>query len=230
VYHVQKWREVRAAGARMVTVHEDDWQIKRPVVERFLTSLLVRSGSIGARKCTIREAPAAAAKKFLDKYHLQGAVRTGRAFGMFFEKRLVAVMVFDKVQSERGAVRSDRWELVRYASSTHVAGGASRMLSAFRESYSPKEIISYSDNDYFTGLLYLALGFGKVKDVRHDYKVVIPSLGIKRWHKSRVRRSELAKLLGSKFKPELSEQQNCDANGILRVWDSGKVKWCLNQP
>jgi hypothetical protein len=40
-----------------------------------------------------------------------------------------------------------------------VIGGASRLMKAFERDYSPKEIISYSDCDLFSGNLYTTLGF-----------------------------------------------------------------------
>lgn len=56
------------------------------------------------------------------------------------------------------------YEIVRYAtvSQTIVIGGASKLLKHFEKEYDPDYILSYSDNDFFSGDVYSKLGFSFV--------------------------------------------------------------------
>lgn len=49
-----------------------------------------------------------------------------------------------------------------------------------------------------------------------------------RAHKFNYRRRNLPLLLNN-FDPVMSERQNCDANGVLRTWDCGKIRYILKQ-
>ena len=51
--------------------------------------------------------------------------------------------------------------LIRYCvkSGYTIVGGAEKLLKHFITTYSPKDIVSYSDNDYFAGGVYEKLGF-----------------------------------------------------------------------
>ena len=51
------------------------------------------------------------------------------------------------------------WELIRYATSKHVIGGASKLLKYFERNYKPKSIITYADKSITIGNLYYKLGF-----------------------------------------------------------------------
>ena len=139
-------------------------------------------------------------------------------------------MTFSSIKSERGVKEKiGDYELIRFASSGSVIGGASRLFTNFLRDTKVKKVISYSDNDLFDGNLYNILGFKHIVDVPPDYKVVFSNKSDNiRKHKSNAKRKNLKKLLGDKFNPNLSERLNCQANNILRVFDSGKKKWIYN--
>ena len=51
------------------------------------------------------------------------------------------------------------WQLIRYATSKHVIGGAGKLLKYFERNYKPKSIITYADRRFSQGNMYFQLGF-----------------------------------------------------------------------
>ena len=83
-----------------------------------------------------------------------------------YNGKLISVMGFGVPRYKK-----DGFELHRYCvkSGITVLGGASRLLKAFEKEYSPKELLSYSNNDYFTGDIYNKLGFNNDGQTNIDY-------------------------------------------------------------
>ena len=224
-YHYDKMTAAKEAGYRLIQVWEDDWRDRRPVVEKTLTHIFQSSAvKIHARQCKVTKPSLRGVAKFFEENHLQGCPRRGEVYALERDGVVVAAMAFHAVASERGKVASEhRWELGRFASTCSVVGGASRLFSAFvKNTPQCSEVISYSDNDWFDGGMYRALGFSHVSDSPPDYKVV--DGGVRR-HKINFKLSELKKRFGSEFDPLLSERENCRKNGLFRVYNSGLKKW-----
>lgn len=224
-YHLDKIKAANAAGYRLVHVWEDDWRDRRSVVEKTLRHIIGVTGErVYARKCAVVTPPLKGVAAFFNENHLQGSPRRGIVYALEERGRIVAAMAFHPVTSERGKVASEtHWELGRYASTCAVIGGASKLFRAFLKDH-PEcvEVISYSDNDWFSGEMYEVLGFAFAGDVPPDYKVV--DGGVRR-HKINYKLSELQKRFGDKFNPLLSERENCRINGLYRVYNSGLKKW-----
>lgn len=223
--HKRKMLLCEKAGYRLIQVWEDDWNYRRGVVEKTLRHILGASQSkIGARACVVRTRGLRDVVEFFELNHLQSAPRRGIAYTLEHCDEIVAAMVFSPVASERGKAADGRsFELIRYATAKHVAGGASRLMAAFlRDTPECNRIISYSNNEWFDGRMYATLGFKHIADVEPDYKVVDGKL---RRHKINYKLSELKKRFGNAFDPLLSERENCRNNGLFRVYDSGLKKW-----
>jgi len=99
-----------------------------------------------------------------------------------------------------------------------LVGGASKLLNAFIKDKDSYRIISYADMDWSQGDLYYKLGFDKVNETRSDYKYIIDN---KRVHKSNFKKSKLNTIL--------SESDHMKINGILRIYDCGKIKFTKNK-
>lgn len=224
-YHIDKMKKTNEAGYRLIQVWEDDWRDRRKVVEKTLRHIFGKTDErIFSRKCLIGKRDLRSLAWFFDENHLQGCPRRGEVYTLEKMGVPVAAMVFHPVTSERGKVASEtRWELGRYASTCAVVGGASRLFKTFLKDHPKcKEIVSYSDNDWFSGEMYETLGFAFAGDVPPDYRVV--DGGVRR-HKINYKLSELQKRLGGKFNSLLSERENCRQNGLYRVYNSGLRKW-----
>lgn len=224
MYHQEKRQHFARLGIRVIHVYEDEWRDRQDVVKQYLLYQLQPSTErFYARQCRLIDVPSAAARRLLDARHLQGASLAQRYIGLQAGERLVAVGAFTQAGSNRG---TDHWELIRYVTdSCAVVGGLGRIMTAFhREVQAP--IFSYTDLDKFTGDGYEAAGFTRVAVVAPDYRTVWNSeAGKTRRAKQYTRRANLARLAGFQFDPALTEHQNCLNNGVLRVYDGGKIKW-----
>ena len=233
-YHKDKLNSCKFKNIKLIFVYEDDWNNKRKVVKRTIKHLLgLSSKKEFARNLELKIYPKLTdkIKLFYSNNHIQSYPKTGGfTYTLIKNKKIIAAMTFSSIKSERGVKEKiGDYELIRFASSGSVIGGASRLFTNFLRDTKVKKVISYSDNDLFDGNLYNILGFKHIVDVPPDYKVVFSNKSDNiRKHKSNAKRKNLKKLLGDKFNPNLSERLNCQANNILRVFDSGKKKWIYN--
>jgi len=218
-----KQKQCAALGIRLI--HVSDYE-NPTIVKKTLSHILgIDKEKYYARKCTIeiRSSNEAGIKNFLNNNHLQGAVKGCTAYCLKHNNSLVACMLFSKTVSERGNKDSTRWELRRFSSNCRVIGGASRLLKAFfRDNTTCKSLISYSDNQWFTGKMYEVLGFTCTKVLNPDYKYIKGSTVLPKNHFCRAR---MATREGFDFRPEESEKVNAERNGWFRLWDCGKTKW-----
>ena len=102
------------------------------------------------------------------------------------------------------------WNINRFCKKINhfVMGGASEMISFFKEKFQPIRIISYADKNWSSGNLYQKLGFRICSQIGPDYKYLTRN---GRSHKSGFRKS----LIG------ISESDL----KIPKIWDCGKIKF-----
>lgn len=215
-YHHNKWQVCKDQGIQLITIFDDEWREHRTQVENKLRSLLgVDTGRVVyARKCVVVEVSTAVKRKFFMDNHIQGNGPGTIHLGLEFAGELVAVMSLIKKQ--------EIFTLNRYATKYRVIGGFSKILKFFRQNYEYQEIISFADLRWSDGNLYSATGWSLDKVLPPDYFYSLN--GLHRYHKFNFRRSKLPNLLKS-FNPTLSERVNCDNNGVLRIWDCGKLRF-----
>lgn len=199
-YHSDKTRFCLQNNVSLFHIWEDDWLYKSPIIKSMIsTKLKIIKDKIYARKCDLVEIKnLALVRQFLNENHIQGQTNYSKSIGLFHENELVSVMTF--------ITRRKQWELNRFCSkiNTIVVGGASKLLSYFTKRYEG-DIFTFSDNSYSTGNLYLKLGFKKVYDLRPDYSYLVDGI---RKHKFNYRGRE-------------------KSTDLLKIWDSGKVKYFL---
>lgn len=119
-----------------------------------------------------------------------------------------------------------QYTLNRYATSCRVPGGFSKLLTHFKKTYTWKTLVSFADLRWSDGNLYYQTGWHHDSTLRPDY-YYSPD-GHQRFHKFNYRRQNLSKLL-THFDPHLSETENCKNNGILRIWDCGKLRFIIEK-
>ena len=178
---------------------------------------------IYARKASLSRISSSEAAVFLSKNHIQGSA-IGESVGLIYSGQICAVMTFNYNTSSRNQrASSDCVELVRYATSTSVVGGFSRLLKYFlRLNPLIKQVVSYSDVRMFTGQVYEIAGFVKQHTTRPDYKYLE---GVKLMHKSKYQKSRLLARFGGEAVKDKTEKQITEEQGIYRIYDCGKVKW-----
>lgn len=220
---IEKTNECAKQGIRLIHVNSDE---SMEVVKKTIKSMLSRGESVFARKCEVKKV--GNVDDFLELNHVQGKIGLrAHNYALFYEGVMVAVMVFGRPTSQRGKSNKCLWELRRFASSVRVVGGASKLLKAFLRCSGVEvgEIISFSDNRWFTGNMYEKLGFKQVKELKPDYKYTKNGRTFPKNHFTRAK----MKGIGGDFiyDPKKTEKENCEANRLYRIWDCGKKKWSL---
>ena len=122
------------------------------------------------------------------------------------------------------------YELHRYCVKDNysICGGAERLLKHFVTEYSPKSIISFSDNDYFSGDIYIKLGFNCVGQSTPRYYWFYRGIEYKR---EQCRLSRLKNKFPDLFQEAITVNAKNKENYIMsklgakQVWRSGITKW-----
>lgn len=217
-YHKQKLKKCNESGVRLLTIFEDEWVHRKDIVKTKILSILHKDirPRVYARKCQIVTLTTHQKKTFLNTNHIQGDCSSSINIGLTYNNITVACMTFVKHQNHH--------YLTRYATSHHVIGGFTKLLKYFQDTNDWTQLVSFADLRWSDGHLYKTTGWVLDTVLPPDYSYV---RGNHRFHKFGFRRKFLTKKL-SKFNPLLSEKQNCDNDGLLRIWDCGKQRWVLN--
>lgn len=234
IHEVKQWK-CDQAGIQLITVWEHDWKLQKDSVKAHLLHRMGMSHDrrLHARSCDLQKVSAKQANQFYERHHIQQATGVSlQSYGLFSGDAMVACMSFGRGSARRGRAEPGEWELSRFTTAGIVRGGASRLFSAFIREHNPQVVWSYSDRQHFSGRLYPCLGFHEDGRIKADYRVITKS-GKKVWHKSAWQRknipARLAELgIDDAFDPASdprSERQMQDQAGVLRIMDSGKIRW-----
>src|SRR5690606_19018969 len=143
--------------------------------------------------------------------------------GLYYNNELVSLMTFDKFEG-RKKMKQNEWNLSRFCNkiNTSVVGGASKLLNYFVENWSPSRVISFSDDSWSNGNLYIKLGFTLISKSYPNYSYIIDK---KRSNKQKWKKSNLVKM---GFSKELSESKIMEDNfGSYKIFDCGQTKFEL---
>ncbi len=179
----------------------------------------VEQEKVYARKCIVKEIDVKEKNEFLNKYHIQGEDKSKIKLGLFYKDELIAVMTFGNSRFNT----SIKYELIRYATSKHVIGGAGKLLTYFRKHY-PGSIITYADRRFSTGNMYEKLGFKFLHETHPNYWWVKDNLIYSRY---KTMKSNLDKILGDKFDINKTEYENMTANGFYQLFDCGNKVYVI---
>lgn len=158
--HMNKYLLCAEQGIRLISIYDRDWKENKEKIKVFLRDLLVQKIKIYGRNTEIRSISSQEVKEFYDKYHLKGSGYHNKvSYGLFYREEIISAMSFSKPNF--GNQKDVEWDLTRYCvkPSYSIIGGAEKLFNAFVKEYNPLNIITYSDNDYFTGGVYSRLGF-----------------------------------------------------------------------
>lgn len=222
-YHLNKLKSCEAKGYKLITIFSDEWVYKKNIVKDKLLSIFGKSYSkkINARDCEIKIIDNKLSKIFYESYHIQGYAKGFINLGLYYNNDLVACMTFCKQREFINSIKEDdTYELLRYASSNIVRGGAGKLLKHFEKTVNPKKIISYADARWSTGQLYKALGFTNNNILNpgywytNDYST--------RFHRFNFTKSKLVRNGNS---TELTEWEIMQRLGYDRIWDCGQYRF-----
>lgn len=221
-YHQKKMAACSAVGIQLIQVWEDDWESRRPIVERMLAHKLGLSAlpSVPARVTTAETLTLAETRAFLDENHIQGFASGSYYIGLRRSSGdVVAAMVLKQIGNDL--------RLERYATSARVPGGQSKLIAyADREIRDWERLITFADRSVSDGGLYLASGWKEDRVLPPDYSYLV---GRQRVHKFRYRLKRFRDDPTLIFEDGLSESQLAALNGLSRIWDSGKIRYVLDR-
>lgn len=226
-YHLDKQIAAESVGIHLITVWEDDFsnRDKLPVVLnriRYLTNNSI--SKVYARKCILSDkVDLFEYRDFLCKNHIQGDIdHSSVRLGLRYEGKLVAVMGFKKCPSnvKKYGNPEDVWELCRFATSSSVVGGFSKLLKSFVETKLPRLVYSFGDRMIvdITDNVYLKNGFKQHSVSKPDYSYIYRS---ERKHKFGFRKDMFSKL-GFDISNKTEEEIRIEAK-LPIIWDAGKV-------
>ena len=225
-YHKEKWDSCTQKEIKLYTIWEDDYLLKRDIVESFILNKLgLSKAKVWARKCNIKEVSYPVSRDFLDRNHLQGDCKSSVRLGLYFGDELISLMCFSKIRlpiSRKGG--EGIWEMTRFCSKnfTNCVGGASKLLHYFTKNYPWIQIQTYSDNMISDGALYEKLGFSHISTSQPGYWYLVNGI---RKHRFNYRKRFLVK---RGYDSTKTEREITEELGLVRIWNSGNKKWVLN--
>lgn len=230
-FHSSKTNECKKNGIKLIHIFEDEFVHKKDIVMNKIGHIIGLQHDlpkIMGRKCIISEVGISDAKKFLDKYHIQGWVGSTISYGAFFDGTLIAIMSFKKRNSEKNI-----WELTRFASDYNFVcqGVGGKLFKRFISEHNPSEIISFADRRWTINEdknVYTILGFKNTGYTKPSYTYINDKIGRnQRFHKFGFRKERLMKKYGEKFNltMDMTESEMAKKIGFDRIWDCGLIKY-----
>ncbi len=229
-YHQDKTIECAKQGVRLIHIFEYEWLdvSKQDKIKEYLRNILDNTNQkvIYARECEVdNNLSTLESDMFLDKYHLQGIVKSSIRYGLRYNGELVGLMTFGVPRFNSNY----EYELIRLAwkSDCRVIAGTKKLFKAFIRDNNPSSIISYCDISKFTGNVYKKLNFkSSLEDLTSpNYVWVEPVENIVLSRYKTQKQKLLDKGLGEYGN---TEKEIMDNLGYLQVFDCGNIRyhWC----
>lgn len=216
-YHLNKTKHCSEKGIHLIHIYEDEWEHKKNIVKSRLLHILGKhsDSKVYARKCSVRVITDREANEFCKLYHIQGSCSAPVRLGLYNNETLVAVMTFRTPRFNK----KYSTELLRYCTKDgiSVVGGASKLLSYYKNNFEHTGIITYADRRWSEGNLYRQLGFVEKEPSAPSYYY---TKGCVRFNRVQFQKHKLKQILPS-YDPSLTEAENMRCNGYRRIYDCG---------
>lgn len=215
-FHKRKYEMCKARGIRLLSIFEDELIHNFELVIQKIKYILgiTSMKTVHARKCTIYEPNSKDKTAFMAQHHIQGADRCTITYGLNFNNEPVAMMSLKRKLN-------GTWEITRYCSVGKVNGGFTKLLNHAEKNLNVNRFETFADLRWSNGNLYATNGFIESYTIPPTFFYI---KGTRRMHRSNYMKCKLAGILPS-FDPDLTEFENCNRAGLLRVWDCGKTKF-----
>lgn len=221
LYHYDKWNTAQQKGIQLIQIWEDEWNNNPQLVKDMLSHKLGLSSQrkVYARKTFVTPLGKKETEAFLIKNHIQGYSSGGYYYGLKEKSNneLVSVIVLKRE-------KDDTLNIVRYATSSNVVGGFTKLIVHARKELKPKRFITFSDNCVSNGGLYKNNGFIADKALKPDYRYVVKTTRAHKFGYRLKRFKDDPELL---WQEGLTEKELAQLNNLPRIWDAGKIRWVL---
>lgn len=210
--HGYKYTEAKSKNISLLTIFENEWNLKKDIVKSIIANKLGKTEHrIYARKCVFLEVSKTDSNRFLEYNHIQGKCTYNKAFGLYYEEKLVSLMCFGTRKLSKGLMNI---ELIRFCNklNTTVVGGASKML----KNSNIKKCISYCDLRYSSGGLYKSLGMRLLRTTKPNYYYTLDRIHL--LHRTNFQKHKISKVGDSR-----TEWQIMYDRGYRRIYDCGHL-------
>lgn len=217
-YHRDKWSACKEQNIQLIQIWSDDWDRNPNAVKKAILHKIGESTEqrIYARLTKPQEITKDEAEEFLNSNHIQGYSSGSSYIALKLEDRNIAVMVLKQSTTD------GLYNIVRYATSSNVVGGFTKLLKYAEFLLTPKGFVTFSDNTISNGNLYKANGFVEDRELRPDYSYIVNK---QRRHKFSYRLKRFRNDPKLIWKEGLSESELAKINKLDKVWDAGKIRW-----
>ena len=227
-YHVKKTDDANNAGYGLIHIFEDEWlHHKDIVIEKLKHIFNIDSDmkyKIDGRKCEIHEITGSTAAEFLDKYHIQGHVRSSVNYGAYYRGNLIGVMCFTHISGGY-----NEWELKRFATDYRyiMRGVGGKLFKYFINQNEPSKVITYGDRRWIldgNNNIYTKLGFELTGKTQPNYTYFNPQESRnERISRTTMKKRKMVALYG--FPETMTEWEMARELGYDRIWDCGLFKY-----
>lgn len=225
-YHYEKWKAAKDAGIQLIQVWEDEWRKNPEQIKVMLLHKLglTRNRTVFARKTYVKHLDKIDVEDFLGTNHVQGYASGSYYLGLMEKEgdELVAVLILKK---EPNKSSKNVLNIIRYATSSNVVGGFTKLLKYAEVTFGVEQFITFSDHCVSDGGLYENNGFTADKELAPDYMYVI---GNERKHKFGYRLKKFREDPKLKWDDTMTERELAKLNNLNRIYDAGKTRWIKN--
>ena len=223
-YHHNKYKICENAGIRLITIFEDEWINRNKQCKNYIKSIFkIYENRIYARKCKTVELKSKEACEFYEKFHIQGKPQnTKKAFGLYYENELVGAMSLGSHHRKTDNLVINR---LCFKENDQIIGGANKLFKKCKEyakENNLKKIITWSDNRWSSGNIYIKLGFKLEKELDPDYSYVNLKKKYCRISKQSQKKSN------SGCPKNITESIWAEMNNLAKIWDCGKKRWIFS--
>ena len=219
--HIEKTTAVEAIGGQLIHIFENEWNNKQEIVKSYIAAKCgCFERTISASNCFIQLVEADKAIDFMNKYHINGPVKTTINIGLFENQELVALGSFSKARFSK----NHDYELRRYCTqlNSNVEQGLKTILNYFENMYHPKSLVVNLDRRWHIAADFQQYGFYVDNITSPDYWYWTYGNGYQLESRMNYQKSRLPKLL-SNFDSQKTEVENMFENGFSRIFDCGKI-------
>lgn len=216
-YHDEKRRECESANVQLLQFFGCEIKKRPKAVKSVIKNALkLNSYKIYARKTKVCNVSSSYARKFYEKYHIHGFCGASVHYGLSLNGKIVQMLSIGSARFEKN---QNSKEVIRSATiyNFNVIGGLSKLVSAVRKDFPDYNIHTYVDLSCFSGKGYEASGFVYQNTTPPSY-YYFKGDRYPIYSRYQTQKHKLKKLLGDRFDPSKTEQENMKLLGYCKVF------------
>lgn len=213
-----KWKIAIEKGIFIMNLNSLEILNREQQVKNFLLSKISPGVTYYARQCLVKTIDNQIATAFINSHHIQPVKcinKNEKVYGLYYKDSLLAVMLFGIHHRKGGDITLKRY-CCEY--NTNIVGGASKLFKNAVKENGWKHVITWSDNRFSDGNMYLQLGFLLSEQLPPDY-CYWDSKNNKIISKQQCTKKQL------QCNSNQAERERALELGLYRIWDCGKKRW-----